>query len=59
MGKTKEAVFRAWMREQRNYLKRLKHRAYVRGGPDVAAMHLADEAIQAIDALLAKRKRKP
>ena len=30
------------------YLKRLKHRAKVRGGPDVSAMGIADEAIAAL-----------
>lgn len=46
------------LREQREYLKRLKHRADVRGGPDVSAMGIADEAIAAIDAAVGKHAPK-
>jgi hypothetical protein len=42
------------LRGQREYFLRLKHRADVRGGPDVSAMGIADEAVEQIDALLAK-----
>lgn len=40
--------------ELREYIERLKHRADVRGGPDVSAMGIADEAIALIDAALAQ-----
>jgi hypothetical protein len=39
--------------ELKEYFERLKHRADVRGGPDVSAMGIAEEAIQLIDAALA------
>lgn len=47
-----EKSWKKYLREQRTYLKRLKHRAKVRGGPDVSAMGIADEAIERIDELL-------
>lgn len=41
------AVLSDAVREQIEYLERLKHRAKVRGGPDTSAMCIADEAIVA------------
>lgn len=51
-----ENDYREALLEQQEYLRRLKHRADVRGGPDVSAMGIADEAIARIEELLDGRK---
>lgn len=47
-----ENDYREALLDLSDYLGRLKHRAEVRGGPDVSAMGIADEAIAMIEALL-------
>lgn len=51
-----EKSWKKYLKEQKTYLKRLKHRAKVRGGPDISAMGIADEAIKRIDELLGELK---